>query len=146
MKENRYVYQGEHNDILFRADYNTTSGIECIQPDHAQLVNSRPRREDTDPRIHYGTVGSGVCIIKDGVYRGELRKRLGIICVETEAVELMRDFKPLVIHGISDYADSHKNDVWQRDAAATAAAYMEELLLAIPKEIERNKVVSAVST
>lgn len=28
----------------------------------------------------------------------------------------------VVVRGISDYANSHKNDVWQRVAAATAAA------------------------
>ena len=41
-------------------------------------------------------------------------------------------FPCLVIRGISDYADSHKNKIWQPYAAATAAAYAKELLLVIP--------------
>jgi hypothetical protein len=41
-------------------------------------------------------------------------------------------FVPLVIRGICDYADSHKNKKWQAYAAATAAAYMKELLSVIP--------------
>jgi hypothetical protein len=34
--------------------------------------------------------------------------------------------------GRCDYADSHKNDVWHRYAAATAAAYAKEFLSIIP--------------
>lgn len=38
----------------------------------------------------------------------------------------------LVIRGICDYADSHKNKIWQPYAAAVVAAYAKELLLKIP--------------
>lgn len=55
-----------------------------------------------------------------------------IICVEMEAAGLMDSFPCLVIRGICDYADSHKNKKWQPYAAATAAAYMKELLSVIP--------------
>jgi hypothetical protein len=44
---------------------------------------------------------------------------------------LMDSFPCLVIRGICDYADSHKNKVWQPYAAATAASYAKELLLVI---------------
>jgi nucleoside phosphorylase len=40
----------------------------------------------------------------------------------------MDSFPCLVIRGICDYADSHKNKVWQPYAAATAACYAKELL------------------
>jgi nucleoside phosphorylase len=43
----------------------------------------------------------------------------------------MDSFPCLVIRGICDYADSHKNKIWQPYAAATAAAYAKELLLVI---------------
>ncbi len=46
----------------------------------------------------------------------------------------MNNFPCLVIRGICDYADSHKNDQWQRYAAATAAAYARELLEYVPSE------------
>lgn len=49
-----------------------------------------------------------------------------------EAAGLMNDFPCLVIRGICDYGDSHKNDRWQRYAAATAAAYAKEFLGIIP--------------
>lgn len=46
----------------------------------------------------------------------------------------MNDFPCLVIRGISDYSDSHKNDRWQPYAAATAAAYAKELLITLSKQ------------
>ncbi|KAJ5777337.1 hypothetical protein N7520_000583 [Penicillium odoratum] len=45
-----------------------------------------------------------------------------------EAAGLMDNFPCLVIRGICDYSDSHKNKQWQDYAAATAAAYGKELL------------------
>jgi nucleoside phosphorylase len=40
-------------------------------------------------------------------------------------------FPCLVIRGICDYADSHKNKRWQLYAAGTAAAYAKEVLSVI---------------
>lgn len=53
----------------------------------------------------------------------------------------MDSFPCLVIRGICDYADSHKNKIWQPYAAATAAAYAKELLHTIPGT-EVNKMPS----
>ena len=60
-----------------------------------------------------------------------------------EAAGLMNTFPCLVIRGICDYADTHKNKDWQDRAAATAAAYAKELLYVIPPEqvIDTRKVV-----
>ena len=55
------------------------------------------------------------------------------MCFEMEAAGLMNTFPCLVIRGICDYADSHKNKRWQGYAAATAAAYAKELLSIIPR-------------
>lgn len=44
----------------------------------------------------------------------------------------MNNFDCLVIRGIADYADSHKNDRWQPYAAAVAAAFAKDLLVDIP--------------
>ena len=63
--------------------------------------------------------------------RDELKKDMNILCVEMEAAGLMSDFPCLVIRGICDYADSHKNKQWQPYAAAVAAGYMKELLMTI---------------
>jgi nucleoside phosphorylase len=49
-------------------------------------------------------------------------------CIEMEAAGLMNDLPCIVIRGICDYANSHKNDLWQKYAAVSAAAFAKELL------------------
>jgi hypothetical protein len=44
----------------------------------------------------------------------------------------MDDFPCLMIRGVCDYADTYKNDVWHKYAAATAAAFAKEVLSIIP--------------
>jgi nucleoside phosphorylase len=51
----------------------------------------------------------------------------------------MDDFPCLVIRGICDYADSHKNKIWQPYAAVTAAALARELLGFIDEQEVVNK-------
>jgi len=131
MRKKQYVYQGEEHDQLFKATYAHVGGTTCRDCDQTEVVE-RPPRSDSDPEIHYGTIGSGNTVVKDGVTRNRLRKDLGVLCVEMEAAGLMDEFSCLVIRGICDYADSHKNKRWQPYAAATAAAYMKELLDVIP--------------
>jgi hypothetical protein len=70
--------------------------------------------------------------MRHGATREQLRKELDVLCFEMEAAGLMDDFPCLVVRGICDYADSHKNKRWQGYAAATAAAYAKELLSVIP--------------
>jgi nucleoside phosphorylase len=66
--------------------------------------------------------------MKHGITRDKIAKEEGVICFEMEAAGLMDNFPCLVIRGICDYADSHKNKIWQPYAAATAAAFARELL------------------
>ena len=63
--------------------------------------------------IHYGLIASGNRVIKHGGTRDKLGQELGILCFEMEAAGLMDNFPCLVIGGICDYADSHKNNQWQ---------------------------------
>ena len=129
----QYVYQGADNDVLFESTYPHHQGRTCKGCDRTRSVD-RDARPDTEPQIHFGTIGSGNMVIKDGVKRDQLRKDLGVLCVEMEAAGLMDEFPCLVIRGICDYADSHKNKRWQPYAAATAAAYAKELLSIIPAQ------------
>ena len=51
----------------------------------------------------------------------------------------MDNFPCLVIRGICNYSDTHKNKNWQPYAAATAAAYAKELLWVIaPVQVEKT--------
>jgi nucleoside phosphorylase len=75
--------------------------------------------------VHYGTVASGNQVMRDGVTRDKISSGLGgVLCFEMEAAGLMNSFPCLVIRGICDYADSHKNKRWQAYAAATAAGVL----------------------
>lgn len=121
-----FIYQGVDNDRLFHSDYEHITGKnDCKECDIKQDV-VRLERSDQDPFIHYGTIASGNQVIKDARKRDTMSKNC--LCFETEAAGLMNDFPCLVIRGICDYADTHKNDRWQAYAAAVAAAYAKELL------------------
>ena len=83
--------------------------------------------------VHYGTIASGNQVMRSAAERDRVSVELdGVLCFEMEAAGLMNSFPCLVVRGICDYADSHKNKRWQAYAAATAAAYAKEVLSAIP--------------
>ena len=86
------------------------------------MIDKEPRL-DTSPKVHYGLMASGNELIKNVMERDRLGQALGAKCVEMEAAGLMNDFPCNVVRGICDYADSHKNDLWQEYASATAAAF-----------------------
>ena len=48
-----------------------------------------------------------------------------------EGAGVMNTFPCLIIRGLCDYADSHKDKTWQRYAAATAAAFAKLLVLQV---------------
>ncbi|KAK2807789.1 hypothetical protein FQN50_005332 [Emmonsiellopsis sp. PD_5] len=129
----RYQHPGVQHDQLFRSEFTHQGGDTCDSCDPAQSL-SRPRRPDWEPRVHYGTIGSSNSLIKDAVLRDKLRQEMGILCVDIHTAGLMGVFPCLVIRGICDYADSHKNKRWQPYAAAMAAAYAKELLTIIPPD------------
>ncbi|KAK1613485.1 hypothetical protein BDP81DRAFT_336975 [Colletotrichum phormii] len=127
----KFGHQGALYDYLFQAGYDHVSpDSTCDQCDHTQTIQ-RDDRDDTDPVIHYGNIASGNQVIKHGKTRDKLSQELGVLCFEMEAAGL-QDFPCLVIRGVCDYADSHKNKRWQEYAAATAAAFAKELLSVIP--------------
>jgi nucleoside phosphorylase len=107
-------------------------GHHCINCDQSKIIRRKPR----DMCVHYGLIASGNQVIKDAAFRDEINKRLGgkVLCFEMEAAGLMNDFPCIVIRGICDYADSHKNKAWQEYAAALAAAFAKELLFLVPAQ------------
>ncbi|KAM0247213.1 hypothetical protein ACHAQJ_009945 [Trichoderma viride] len=114
--------------------------------DPLNLIN-RPERgeDDDDPTIHYGLIASANTLMKDATIRDKLIVKKDILCFEMEAAGLMNHFPCLVIRGICDYSDSHKNKEWQGYAAMTAAAYAKDLLYQIaPNRIEVEKKISDI--
>jgi nucleoside phosphorylase len=130
----RYRYPGADNDRLFRSEYqHQGTNANCSLCDNDMCV-PRFNRSSTAPAIHYGGIASGNVVMKDAMTRDQLAADLGIICIEMEAAGLMDLFPCLVIRGICDYADSHKNKAWQYYAALNAAAYAKELIYTIPAQ------------
>ncbi|KAF1924333.1 purine and uridine phosphorylase [Didymella exigua CBS 183.55] len=120
-------------DLLFKAAYSHKHSDTCDQCS-SESRESRPKRKSgAEVTVHYGTIVSGNQVMKDAAERDRVSAELGgVLCFEMEAAGLMNSFPCLVIRGISDYADTHKNYKWQAYAAGTAAAYAKELLSAIP--------------
>jgi nucleoside phosphorylase len=106
------------------------------------VLISRPERaqEEDNPSIHYGLIASANQLMKDALVRDKLAAENNILCFEMEAAGLMNHFPCLVIRGICDYSDSHKNKDWQGYAAMTAAAYAKDLLYRVqPNKVEAEK-------
>ncbi|KAK6527306.1 hypothetical protein TWF281_010492 [Arthrobotrys megalospora] len=124
-----FSYLGPENDNLYRADYEHEDehSLTCEACDSTKVVNRRPRSHK-DPVVHYGIIASGDQVIKDASLRDELRRDLKAKCVEMEGGGVMDNVQCLVVRGICDYCDSHKNKDWQPYAALTAASYTKELL------------------
>ncbi|GLA25076.1 hypothetical protein AnigIFM63326_001685 [Aspergillus niger] len=126
-----FTSPGCQRDLLFASDYeHDPTEPTCELCDRKNLVTRLTRSSDR-PVVHYGLIASGNQVIKHAQTRDQLAAQLNILCFEMEAAGLMDNFPCLVIRGVSDYSDSHKNKAWQGYAAATAAAYAKQLLATI---------------
>ncbi|KAJ0161222.1 Vegetative incompatibility protein HET-E-1 [Colletotrichum tanaceti] len=108
-------------DRLYRSGF-------CI-PDTHNVVSRHERGEDEDdPAVHYGLIASANQVMKNAEIRDRLSREKGVLCFEMEAAGLMNHFPCLIVRGICDYSDTHKNKAWQGFAAMSAAAYAKDLL------------------
>ena len=135
--QEKYRCPGAEHDRLYESSYTHRGGdrgceIGCDSTSPPLL--RRPRRElnPDEPAVHYGLIASADTLMKDAITRDRLSKEHDILCFEMEAAGLMNDFPCVVIRGICDYSDTHKNEEWQGYAAATAASYAKELLKSMP--------------
>ncbi|KAF4458275.1 purine and uridine phosphorylase [Fusarium albosuccineum] len=116
-------------DILFEPNYQHHGGDTCETCDTERQIR-RDCRGNREIAIHCGTIASGNSVMRDGQSRDRISQELGgVLCFEMEAAGLMNSFPCLVIRGICDYADSHKNKAWQPYASAAAAVCAKEILL-----------------
>ncbi|KAL8922166.1 MAG: hypothetical protein Q9208_005361 [Pyrenodesmia sp. 3 TL-2023] len=134
---------GPDADRLFDPDYHHKDDAKLCE-NHCDLKRSKSRQErgpkayrETDsPFVHYGIIGSGNSLVVGSKEREKFYKELGTICFEMEAAAaVLMEYRCLIIRGISDYSDSHKNKKWQPYAAATAAAYAHELIMTLPAPV-----------
>ncbi|KAJ5174130.1 uncharacterized protein N7482_000007 [Penicillium canariense] len=132
-------YQRPAVDQLYAIKYPPVNGKTCNESTSHSVVVRPERRNHRVFHVHYGNIASGNTVLKDAIVRDAYAKdpQLNILCFEMEAAGLMNSIPCLVIRGICDYCDSHKNDDWHKYAALTAAAYARELLLVLrPQRVD----------
>jgi nucleoside phosphorylase len=147
----KYKRPDSSSDKLYRSavTHPPNDEVDCtvVCGDHSSTLILRPERtEDEDnPAIHYGLIASANQLMKDAITRDTLAKEKDVLCFEMEAAGLMNHFPCLVIRGICDYSDSHKNKEWQGYAAMAAAAYAKDLLCRIPPtKVEAERKISDI--
>ncbi|KAF3914132.1 hypothetical protein AA313_de0207640 [Arthrobotrys entomopaga] len=142
----RKKYKKPTIDILYRTEFtHPEEGANCSEAcDPPNLISRPERAEDEDsPMIHYGQIASANRLMKNAGIRDRLSN--DVLCFEMEAAGLMNHFPCLVIRGICDYSDSHKNKEWQGYAAMAAAAYTKDILCQIaPNRVESEKKIADV--
>ncbi|EWZ78700.1 hypothetical protein QL093DRAFT_2594685 [Fusarium oxysporum] len=123
-------YQRPDEDQLYRADYEHKGGVTCSHCEASGLEKRSPRVTKRAVTVHYGIIASANSVMKNAKQRDQYAQdpELQVLCFEMEAGGLMNNFPSLVIRGICDYSDSHKNDEWHKYAALASAAYARELL------------------
>ncbi len=147
----KFAYPGIEHDRLFQASYHHIGkyGSDCIECDPKKLVQRPPRTEHDKYKIilHQGRIATGNKVVMNGEERDRIREICdGALCVEMEAAGVDVNRQCLVIRGISDYADMHKNDKWRSYAAGNAAAFTRELLCKIQPYKVRSQALSVEQT
>ncbi|KAE8322170.1 nucleoside phosphorylase domain-containing protein [Aspergillus sergii] len=127
-------------DTLFEADYDHAMPLQPCEAgcDYGRVIG-RGHRASNYPSVFFGNIASANQVMRHGLTRDRIAREHNVLCFEMEAAGLMDQFPCLVIRGISDYADSHKDDRWQDYASAVAAAFAKDLLLVTPARDIRDR-------
>lgn len=89
------------------------------------------------PKVFMGKIASANDLLKNPKKRNMLKDTYGVLAVEMEASGIADAtwnyaIGYLVVRGICDYCDMHKNDLWQEYAALVAATYTRSLIEGLP--------------
>lgn len=139
-----YLSAVKHPAKVSKANCDETCGS-----DVSKLVPRDPRDPNENiPAIYYGIIASADIMMKDALLRDKIAEEHDVLCFEMEAAGLMNSFPCLVIRGICDYSDSHKNKEWQGYAAMAAAAYAKDLLGRVPlsKVKAEKRIIDVLSS
>jgi nucleoside phosphorylase len=79
-------------------------------------------------QIVLGRIGSANMVLKSSLDRDRLAKDHDLVAFEMEVAGVWDEVPTLMVKGVCDYADSHKNKLWQTYAAARAAAVTRALI------------------
>ncbi|CRG92827.1 hypothetical protein PISL3812_09898 [Talaromyces islandicus] len=154
--ERDWSYPGVSQDILFPASYRhrhyeQDPRVECACIDYhsnkdpvcelalksdcqrlgcagRSIQRRRLDKDKPDAFIHIGTVASANTVMRSGEHRDRLAENEGIIGFEMEGAGVWDNLPCIIIKGVCDYTDSHKNKAWQNYASATAASCTKAFL------------------
>ncbi|KAK6516326.1 hypothetical protein TWF506_006235 [Arthrobotrys conoides] len=125
---------GENESYCREADKTACADLGC---DDDMLVrrqrlkkksNLGSAEEKQRPEIFVGNIASGDTVMRSSEHRDAIAIQGNLIAFEMEGAGAFDESPSLVIKGICDYADSHKNKEWQSFAAATAASVAKAVL------------------
>jgi nucleoside phosphorylase len=130
-----HIIRGSHIEGVARPD-ETTDILYSAEDKKIEHTKDIARRIG-QPKIHYGLIGSANILLKNPKLRDMLRDNFGVCAIEMEGSGIAdgtwsHGVQYILIRGICDYCDNHKNDLWQGYAAVAAAAYARALLEILP--------------
>jgi nucleoside phosphorylase len=96
--------------------------------DSGQQIRCRDISEANQTSIYIGPVASADTVMKSGQHRDEIARREKVLGFEMEGAGVWDNVPCVIIKGVCDYADSHKNKLWQAYAAATGASVAKAFL------------------
>lgn len=114
----------KENKSCKKAQRATCEALKC---DHERLI-ARSHSPQGKSSIHFGRIASGDTVMKSGWDRDRIADKNKVIAFEMEGAGIDGIMPFLVIKGVCDYADSHKNKLWQKYSAGAAASCMKSLL------------------
>ncbi|KAL4863239.1 hypothetical protein BDV12DRAFT_206709 [Aspergillus spectabilis] len=142
------------NDVLFKASYlhkhYEQTSVKCCCADgdipdnicgdalerscdelgceESQIIRHREISEAGKISMHIGTVASADTVMKSAQHRDAISRKEKTIAFEMEGAGVWDNVSCVIIKGVCDYADSHKNKLWQAYAAATGASAAKAFL------------------
>ncbi|KAI1119355.1 nucleoside phosphorylase domain-containing protein [Nemania sp. NC0429] len=98
-----------HDGYKHKGDKESCAGCNDFE---MVVRNPRTRKHQNQFIFHRGQIGTGNAIVVDANHRDSISKRCGgLQCIEMSAAGVDANKNCLVIRGISDYYNTHKNEI-----------------------------------
>lgn len=132
---NDYIFKISSTNNFFKKPAEETDKL--YDENENLIEHPEDPHRTTFPKIFFGNVASANTLLKNPQKREQLQQEFGAIAVEMEASGIAdatweAAVGYIVIRGICDYGDSHKNDIWHNYAALTAAAFTKAFIETLP--------------
>ncbi|KAL5044663.1 hypothetical protein BDW71DRAFT_96725 [Aspergillus fruticulosus] len=113
------------NDICDTALHKNCDELGC---DDTHVVRRREPATESAPLVYIGRVASADTVLKSGEHRDAIIQKEKVVGFEMEGAGVWHNVPCIIVKGVCDYADSHKNKLWQAYAAATGACAAKAFL------------------